>query len=78
MKKISVIALSAVLMIGTLGSCKKKYSCTCKGIGAGYESESTSTSTDTQKNAEADCKANEGTKDVGGVSVTTSCTLKEA
>jgi len=59
MKKLSMIAMGVVL-VASLASCKKDYTCTCTyNDGAGSTGSGSYTYKDTKKNAEANCEANE-------------------
>ncbi|MBL7712612.1 MAG: hypothetical protein JNL13_09120 [Chitinophagaceae bacterium] len=74
MKKFT-LAIAAFGLI-SLSSCKKEYTCECTFSGGGLSGSISETIKDTKKKAKDKCASGNYTETSGGVTTTTTCTLK--
>ncbi|MCI5054810.1 MAG: hypothetical protein MRY83_01810 [Flavobacteriales bacterium] len=74
MKKLLLIG-GAVLTLAAVG-CKKDYTCECTATSAGISVSASYTTKDTKKNAETWCEGYNASSSAGGITTTTTCTLK--
>lgn len=71
MKKITLLA-AAAMIVASMSSCKKEYTCECTTTGSGYSASASATAKMTKKDAKAWCEGSSASS----AGMTTTCKLK--